>query len=128
MVMRAIALSMMSLVATAASGKDERAAHIGPGAQPCSQYAQDVRAQGKSARMFYYTWAQGFMSGLNTAPNVLDKPADLFGRSIDAQLSYIDQYCDQHPLGGYAQAVIWLYDAMRKEQGLHDWRPTPPAY
>ena len=127
--MRVIALAMMSLCATAASGKEkEIAAYVGPGAGTCSQYADHVRAQGESARMFYYTWAQGFMSGLNATPNLLDKPADLLGRSIDAQKAFIDQFCDQYPLGGYPQAVVYLYDAMRKEQGLHDWRPTPPTY
>src|SRR3974377_1455297 len=111
MVMRVIALAMMSLLvcATAASGKEkEIAAYVGPGAGTCSQYADHVRAQGESARMFYYTRAQAFMSGFNATPNLLDKPADLLGRSIDAQKAFINQFWDYYLLGGYPQAVVYV--------------------
>ena len=76
-------------------------------------------------RSFYFSWAEGFMSGLNTAPLLLGNETNLAARDTNYQRAIIDQYCDQRPLASYVQAVMSLYDTMRSEQGLHDWRPTP---
>jgi hypothetical protein len=53
------------------------------------------------------------------------KTTNLEGRELNDQMRFVDQYCDQRPLATYAQAVMSLYDTMRSEQGLHDWRGTP---
>lgn len=97
----------------------------GPGAASCTQYAQAVRSGGENMRSFYFSWAEGFMSGLNTAPLLLGNETNLAARDTNYQRAIIDQYCDQRPLASYVQAVMSLYDTMRSEQGLHDWRPTP---
>ena len=76
-------------------------------------------------RAFYLSWALGFMSGLNTQPNLLGKASNLAARATDYEQAFIDQYCDQRPLASYVQAVLSLYDTMRSEEGLHDWRPVP---
>src|SRR6516164_4877503 len=101
--MRAIALAILSLwiCATAASGQQQGL--IGPGAASCGQYAQGVRAQGAPMRNYFFAWAQGFLSGLNSPPMLVNKDANLGGRSPDDQQRFIDQYCDQRPLAIYAQ-------------------------
>src|SRR6516162_2572096 len=94
----------------------------GPGTVSCSQYAQEVRSQGESMRSFFFSWAEGFMSGLNTH---LGSPANLGAMDTNAQYAFIDQYCNQQPLSSYSNAVMSLYDKIRTQQGLHDWRPQP---
>ena len=94
----------------------------GPGMVSCSQYAQEVRSQGESMRSFFFSWAEGFMSGLNTH---LGSPANLGAMDTNAQYAFIDQYCDQQPQSSYSHAVMSLYDKIRTQQGLHDWRPQP---
>jgi hypothetical protein len=50
--------------------------------------------------------------------------SNLAARDTSYQQASIDQYCDQRPLASYVQAAMSLYDTMRSEQGLHDWRPA----
>ena len=77
-------------------------------------------------RSLYFTWAQGFLSGVNT-PLMMGsvRAANLAARALNEQQAFIDRFCDQRPLANYVAAVLSPYDAMRSEQGLHDWRPTP---
>jgi hypothetical protein len=88
----------------------------------CSQYAQEVRSHGENMRAFFFSWAEGFMSGLNTR---LGSPTNLGAMETNAQNAFIDQYCNQRSLSSYSDAVMSLYDTMRAQQGLHDWRPEP---
>jgi hypothetical protein len=76
-------------------------------------------------RSFFFSWAQGFLSGLNTQPMLSGNGTNLAARATNYQQAFVDQYCDQRPLASYVQAVMSLYDTMRSEQGLRDWRPTP---
>jgi hypothetical protein len=76
-------------------------------------------------RAFVFSWAQGFMSGVNSAPMLSGQGTDLAASATNVQQAFIDQYCDQRPLATYVQAVLSLYDTMRSEQGLRDWRPKP---
>ena len=76
-------------------------------------------------RQFYLTWAQGFMSGLNTGPLLSGRAANLGASSTNDQQAFIDQFCDQRPVATYVAAVMSLYDTMRTGQGLNDWRPAP---
>jgi hypothetical protein len=63
----------------------------------------------------YFTWAQGFMSGLNMASavqNGVDR--DLGGTAADmsAQKIHIRSFCDSHPLVQYGLAVLDLYNSL----------------
>jgi hypothetical protein len=120
----ALGLVVTSLWICTTASAQEPSAWKGPGIASCTQYAQAVRSYGQ--RNFYFSWAQGFMSGLNT-PLLMSgmKGTNLEGRTLEDQLSFVDRYCDQRPLAMYVNAVMSLYDNMRSEQGLHDWRPTP---
>jgi|SRR3974390_3207730 len=128
--MRVIAPAIMSLLvfATAAFGQQQQM-WSGAGAASCGQSAQRVRAPGilgEQAREIFFSWAQGFMSGLNSP--LSNRDANLVGRSTDEQEHIIDFYCNQRPSASYVQSVINLYDFLRREQGLHDWRPAQPRY
>jgi len=58
----------------------------------------------------YFTWAQGFMSGLNlTFVANLHKFHDLGSTPMAEQKSQLREYCDEHPLSPYSSAVINIY-------------------
>jgi hypothetical protein len=95
------------------------------GSSSCTQYAQAVRSGGENIRNFYFTWAQGFMSGINSPLMEPGKSLNLAARAMNDQQAFIDRFCDQRPLAYFVEAVLSLYDTMRTEQGLHDWRRTP---
>src|SRR5262249_40371397 len=97
---------------------------VGPGSASCPHYTQKVR-QDQIMRNFFFSWAQGYLSGVNSAVFYSAKNTNLANRSIEDQLDFIDRYCEQHPSAFYVQAVLNLYDYMRSEQGLGDWRPGP---
>jgi hypothetical protein len=114
-----------SLICVPVTASAEQLSWIGPGAASCSQYAQAVRISGENMRSFFFSWAQGFLSGVNTHPMLAGSSTNLAALAANSQQTLIDQFCDQHPLALYVNAVLSLYDSMRSEQGLHDWRPTP---
>ena len=64
-----------------------------------------------------FSWAQGFMSGLNT--DLLKRgETDLNGLPLDAQKQFIRSYCHDHSRAPYFEAVFKLFDKMRHDQGL----------
>jgi uncharacterized protein YgfB (UPF0149 family) len=59
----------------------------------------------------YFSWAEGFMSGLNLAKpqghkNKLDSSL------VEQNLAHIKDYCDANPQHDYFQAVIDLYRSL----------------
>jgi hypothetical protein len=119
-VLRLLAL-LLSVVATCSPSLADELAWSGSGATSCAAYARSVQISG-DYRQLFFPWAQGFMSGLNTSLLPLKLQTNLAGRSTDDQQAHIDSFCDHHPLAAYVDAVLALYDQMRHEQGLPDWR------
>jgi hypothetical protein len=120
-----LSLWICTTPASTQGGETDQGMWVGPGAVSCDRYAQEVRSMGNPQRIFYFSWAQGYMSGLNSVVLYSAKNTNLGGRDVEDQLARLDRFCDQHPLATYVQAVLNLYDAMRSEQGLADWRPAP---
>ena len=85
----------------------EPAAARGVGTGTCGQFAQVYKANPKFADTVYASWAQGFMSGWNFS--TLPKYRELGAESYEAQMMHIRNYCDQHPLAAFVQAVMDLY-------------------
>src|SRR6266487_3494517 len=72
--------------------------------------------------------ALGFMSGLNSYLLLSGSPmgedgTDLSRWSEDTQQRMIRAYCDSHALQPYWEAVEQVYEDMRRDRGLPDWRP-----
>jgi hypothetical protein len=124
-----ISSTLFCTAASAASSGEQSWA--GPGMVSCAEYAKAVRLapKGDEMRSFFFSWAQGFISGVNTLPMLLGKGTNLTASTTDAKLAFIEQFCEQRPMAAYVQAVIVLYDTMRQGQGLHDWRaPVASKY
>jgi hypothetical protein len=81
----------------------------GIGSNSCAQFAADYRKNPEIWEISYFTWAQGYMSGLNiSAMGAGNRPRDLAG-DYSAQKQKIRSFCDQSPLKSYMSAIIDLW-------------------
>jgi hypothetical protein len=80
----------------------------GAGLRLCSNFIEDAESQSHSEVDFYFSWAQGFMSGLNIA-RLNDEPNRFKSMSVEDQKSHIRNFCMQNPTAKYFRAVIDLY-------------------
>ncbi len=67
------------------------------------------------------------MSAANLALSVTaGKPSatDLGAMSMKEEMLSVRVYCEENPLKYYENAVIDLYDSMRRAQGLQGWIAT----
>ena len=107
-----IAVSISALCPPTALAEDFAGA--GAGAATCAQFAKAYAAAPQVTGDLYYSWALGFMTGLNT-----ENPDPLFAvlnaMSPHDQMSAFRDYCDAHPLEKYIDAVINLYLSMPKK-------------
>ncbi len=117
----AVVVFLISLPQTAGSQPVMR----GAGLTPCSEFTDLYETDPAAAEAFFYSWAQGLMSGMNVALNVDGNVTDLADSrfDVDAQLSHLRRYCDERPVILYFGAVVSLWDTMRAQQGLPQWPP-----
>ncbi len=89
------------------------AQNFGHGLATCAQFAEDYKVSPELNETMYFTWAQGFMSGLNVA-SIREHGTyrDVAGVSIDALKSSFRSYCDQHPLSLYEEAAFSAYQTL----------------
>jgi hypothetical protein len=94
----------------------EKAAWSGSGTMSCDEVTGAIQQHPEDENLFF-SWAQGFMSGLNT--DLLKRgETDLNGLSLDAQKQFVRSYCKENPRNAYFAAVFKLFDKMRRDQGL----------
>ena len=120
----AAAAGLFLLIAPDAAAGEKAVA--GAGVTTCAVFASRYKENLEKVEIIYFTWAQGFMSGLNTgliASN--SETPDLHPNDFDTedQQGHIRHYCDQHPLADYFEATLDLYNEMRQKQGLAFWPP-----
>jgi hypothetical protein len=97
------------LGATSISQAAEIAAQ-GAGILTCRQFANMYRGHPELAENVFFTWAQGFMTGVNYAKIAAHgKSANLGAMTTAKQKSYIRSYCDSHPSELFLRAVTNLY-------------------
>jgi hypothetical protein len=95
----------------------EKAGWIGPGTVSCADFGRACRDDPKNAENLFFSWALGFMSGLNT--ELLNRgETDLNELPMDKQKEFIRAECKAHPQAAYFAAVFDLYNRMRRDQGL----------
>lgn len=105
-----------ALLVAQISTADAGTAVTGPGTATCAEYANLYKRSPKSTDSVFLSWAQGFLSGMNSEAILAHRPtADLGSLSLDEQGEQIRLYCDEHPLGDYVQAVLTLFYRFSKE-------------
>jgi hypothetical protein len=63
-------------------------------------------------KQFFFSWAQGFMTGWNVATDD-ENLIDLLGMKAQDQKTYLRDYCDKHPLKNYLDGVVALMKQIR---------------
>jgi hypothetical protein len=111
------ALICLSVTAHPVQSEQRTAKIVGLGATTCSRFTQDIE-QKPGVQRDYLAWAQGFMSGiLLSRPPGIDESLDLnppiFG--LIRQLEFLRNYCVQRPAKDFSDAVVALYERLRKE-------------
>ena len=110
-VVRKLSLILMIFLSGPADAASE-AAPTGYGAMTCTQFANAIRAVPAVEDQFF-TWAQGFMSGLNFASSDgRQGMRNLTATEVNAQQERIRHYCDEHRFGNYLEAVLDLYNSL----------------
>ncbi|MGQ0742177.1 MAG: hypothetical protein ACT4OG_07785 [Alphaproteobacteria bacterium] len=103
---------ILALNTTSATGAAV-AGFQGVGISTCAQFAQLYRDDPENIELIYFSWAQGFMSGMN---GVLlrngESGRNLNSMSVESQQRHLRAYCDKHPLAVYIDAVGNLFQEL----------------
>jgi len=92
---------------------DEAGQGYGVGMHSCAEFAKSYMANPTAAEDIYFTWAQGFMSGLNLSDAASGRAYKAInGGDMATQKAYIRSYCDVHPLAQYVGAIVQLYTTL----------------
>ena len=107
-------IAFLAMIALAPTFPDPAIAQgYGVGIRSCAEFAKLYTSDPSTAEDIYFTWAQGFMSGLNLASaantgmyrSIEGTPAGMV-----AQKLRVRSYCDAHPLAQYLSAIMDLYN------------------
>jgi hypothetical protein len=87
----------------------------GVGTHSCAEFAKLYTSNPSVAEDIFFTWAQGFMSGLNasswaetgTYRSIEGTPSEMVALKV-----HIRSYCDVHPLGQYVSAILDVYNSL----------------
>lgn len=79
----------------------------GAGLATCATVMQDQN-QDKNREEFYFSWTEGFMSGLNIA-RLNDEPNKFKSLSTEEQKTHIRDFCNTNPAAKYFKAALDLY-------------------
>ena len=104
-----VALALAMLIQPTSS-RAEDVLYAGLGALTCGQISEMYRQNPSVVEAVMMSWSQGFMSGVNVsiAKNVGHR--DLGGIMVDVQKTSLRNYCNDHPLAEFWEAVMDLYN------------------
>jgi hypothetical protein len=115
-----LCLNAASFGTTVAADADEAALQVGAGTRSCAQFERDYSENPEFFELVYFSWAQGYLSGFWIAASSKnpDPTHDLMpqGRGESWQRSFIREYCQEHPLSPYSEAVATLNLELAKSQ------------
>ena len=110
----ALCLGLIALTSPATAARQYQS--MGAGTRSCAVFARTYKEKPKSADMIYFSWAQGYMSGVNIAAGINNKdyrPANLNAMTVAAQQRFIRDFCDRNPLKDFREAVDTLLGNIR---------------
>lgn len=99
-------VAVAAVLASGSSKADDDYVVVGGGAQSCGEFGQLYGQNPAVTEQSFYTWAVGFMSGWNMAASWAGTPErNLSAESAAAEMQDLREYCDEHPLATYMEAV-----------------------
>jgi hypothetical protein len=81
----------------------------GLGIRSCAEFAKFYAQSPSNTEDAFFSWAQGFISGLNLSSEAATNTARRIEGSIPSQRTFVRDYCDSHPLQPYYMAALALY-------------------
>ena len=107
---------LVSVTANPSTAAESGGGGYGIGMQTCGQFAEAYVAHPDVTENLYFTWAQGFMTGLNFMATVVKQPArEINGGDVASMKSYrtsIRSFCNEHPLAAYYEGVARLWRSL----------------
>ena len=86
---------------------------MGMGTDSCANFGKNYQHDPQNIEAEYFTWAQGFMSGMNLVVKAIKhRNRSMDGMPLADQQRIIRQFCEEHPLSNYLSAVIELMDKL----------------
>jgi hypothetical protein len=101
----------------------------GFGASSCGEFASQYRATPELAELGYFSWAKGWMSGMNASRGFSGFVIkNLASMSTEQQRMTIRKYCSDHPLASFLTAVSDLYFHLKNSDArlVQPSGPTQP--
>jgi hypothetical protein len=91
----------------------QEAGMMGAGSGKCGDYVREYQRDPDVANNVYFSWAQGYMSGLNFEQLALKKRMrNLNALPVASQLDYLMVYCKQKPDELFVMAARNLFNAL----------------
>jgi hypothetical protein len=103
-----VALALAILIQPTSS-RAEDTLYVGLGAMTCGKIAEMYRQNPSVVEAVMMSWSQGFMSGVNVSIRGVGHH-DLGGVTVEVQKASLRNYCDDHPLAEFWEAVMDLYN------------------
>jgi hypothetical protein len=103
-------LAIVGLLVMTCGEANAGIAVAGAGAVSCASFGKLYQNNPQETELAFFTWAQGYMSGVNLAAAVLKRPSrDLDGMPALHQQLFLRQYCNGHPLASFVEGVNELF-------------------
>jgi hypothetical protein len=117
---RSLSLFALSVAAALSVCGHAKAQSYGLGVKTCGEFSKSYASDPATMENVYFFWAEGFLSGLNFMAEANKMPGRTIAGTNESMTSYkshIRDFCAQHPLATYYEAVLDLYDSMPSAPG-----------
>jgi hypothetical protein len=111
-----ILLSALLVMSGSVLRAEEPTWALGLGTQSCAKFAKVFQANPERTEAMFFSWAAGFMTGLNVAGGPSPGPQNLAAMSFEEKQQFMRRFCDQYPLKAYMDGVMELYGALPVSQ------------
>jgi hypothetical protein len=112
-----VVVSTLLVMSSSVLHAEETIEKMGLGLQSCAQFAKSYKANPEPAEAMYFSWAAGFMTGMNlTAAMFNNNMRNLGAMAFEEKQLFMRQFCDQNPLKTYQDGVFKLYLALPASQ------------
>jgi hypothetical protein len=108
--MRYQTVALLLVLTNAADAASPVPDTAGVGLATCAVFGKEYRANPDYAEAIWFSWLQGYMSGLNAVLKLSDQARhNLDGMTPDEKKQYVRRFCNEHPLDYYITGAKKLF-------------------